>query len=129
MQGGVGIVSLKNSFRLCLRIQSVGSSCHEKPCTILTLHLTSDLRLLRMAATPMAHFMLFCLNTGIEISKVLDHSQNKAGEQFSLITQNISSDEVVGKHEGFFQGHFPFHHSAKAAPEPGLCSKTCTWTW
>lgn len=34
-------------FKLCLKIESVGSSCHEKPRTVLTLHLISDLRLLQ----------------------------------------------------------------------------------
>lgn len=35
-------------FKPCLKTESVGSSCHEKPCTVLTLHLISDLGLLRM---------------------------------------------------------------------------------
>lgn len=45
-----------------------------------------------------------------------------------FITQNASSDGAADKHLTF-QDHLPFHCPATAAPELGLCTKTCTWTW
>lgn len=116
-------------FKLCLKIESVGSSCHEKLRTVLTLHLISDLRLLKMGCNPHGpfHIVLSQQRHRHQQSHGSLPAQGRRAVQFhhSKYFFRWSGRQT----QDFSHGHFPFHHSAKAAPEPGLCSKTCTWTW
>lgn len=96
-------------FKPCLKTQSVGRSCHGKPCTVLTLHLISDLRLLGMGWNPHDPFhAVLSEHRHRDQHSHRDLSLNKAGEQSSFITHNVPSEEVAGKHGALFRAisHF-----------------------
>lgn len=124
-------VAKQNSlcFKLWLKIESVGSSCHEKPHTVLMLHLISNLRLLRMGCNPHGPFYIVLSQQRHRHQRSYRSLPAKGRRAVRFHHSKYFFRWSGGQTQDFFQGHFPFQYSAKAAPETGLCSKTCTWTW